>query len=135
MALESIIISLIGTIVSSVLAVIISHYINRKNEVMREKRALVADIFGYRFLINRKTEEETERFNAALNRVPILFDGDKDVISSYDMLLSASMITNPEERNKKLSDSLVTFLKALCRATGIKCENWNDGKFLNVFGS
>lgn len=133
MSLESAIISLIGAVISGVLATIITLYINHKNEIMREKKNVVAEIFGYRFLLNR--QGGAEKFYAVLNRVPIVFNDDDDVIRAYEELHSNSLINDLNERSKKMNDSLVSLLKALCKATGIKCDNWNDSKVLSVFGS
>lgn len=127
------IISLIGTIISGVLATIVTLYINHKQELLREKRSLVADVFGYRFLIN-KGDERAEKFYAALNRIRIVFDENKDVVQALEELYAGAMIKDPAERTKKMNDSLVTLLKNLCKAIGVKCDNWNDSKVLNVFG-
>lgn len=132
MTLESAIISLVGAVVSGVLATIITLYINHKNEVMREKKTVVAEIFGYRFLLNK--QGGAKEFYAALNRVPIVFSDEEDVIRAYEELHANSLIKDLNERGKKMDDSLVSLLKALCKATGINCDNWNDSKVLNVFG-
>ena len=47
MTLTNAITTLIGAVLSGVLATIITLYINHKNEVMREKKTVVAEIFGY----------------------------------------------------------------------------------------
>ncbi|MBE5910117.1 DUF6680 family protein [Pseudobutyrivibrio sp.] len=132
MTLINAIISLIGAVISGVLATIITIFINHKNEIMREKKTVVAEIFGYRFLLNR--QRDAEKFYAALNRVPIVFHDDEEVLQAYEELLANSLIKDWNERGKKMNDSLVTLLKALCKATGIKCNDWNDSKVLNVFG-
>ena len=133
MTLINAIISLIGAVMSGVLATIITLYINHKNEIMREKKAVVAEIFGYRFLLNR--QGGAEKFYASLNRVPIVFNDEEEVLQAYEELHANSLIRDWNERGKKMNDSLVTLLKALCKATGIKCDNWNDSKVLNVFGA
>lgn len=51
--MENIIISLIGAIFSGVLATIVTLFINHKVEIKSKKKRLAADIFGYRFLINK----------------------------------------------------------------------------------
>lgn len=75
MSIEQAIISLIGAIISGVFATIITLYINHKNEVMRDKKSLVADIFGYRFLLNKNNN--ADKFYTSLNRVPIVFKDDE----------------------------------------------------------
>jgi hypothetical protein len=100
---------------------------------MREKKQLVADIFGYRFLLNK--DSGVEKFYAAMNRVPIVFKDNKNVIESYDYLHRCSLINDAKERSRKMEDALVTFMKELCKAINIDCENWNDSKILNIFGA
>lgn len=133
MTLTNAIITLIGAVLSGVLATIITLYINHKNEVMREKKTVVAEIFGYRFLL--KKQGSAEKFYAALNKVPIVFNDEEEVLQAYEELHANSLIKDWDERGQKMNDSLVTLLKALCTATGIKCDNWNDSKVLNVFGA
>ena len=49
MSIVAAIVSLMGAIISGVLATIITLTINRKRRLIGEKKQLVADIFGYRF--------------------------------------------------------------------------------------
>jgi len=74
-------------------------------------------------------------FYAAMNRVPIVFKDNKNVIESYDYLHRCSLINDAKERSRKMEDALVTFMKELCKAINIDCENWNDSKILNIFGA
>lgn len=133
MTTEDMIVTLIAAVVSGVLATIISLYINHRNDIMKQKKALAADIFGYRFLINKQTDKD--KFYAALNRVPIVFADDKKVIEAYDTLLECSMICDSVSRTTKMNEALITFLKTLCKATKINCDNWNDSKVMKVFGA
>ena len=64
MSIVAAIVSLMGAIISGVLATIITLTINHKSEIMREKKQLVADIFGYRFLLNK--DSGVEKFYAAV---------------------------------------------------------------------
>lgn len=121
-------IPLVGAVISGILATIITLYINHKKELDRQKKELAADIFGYRFLINKSSGEE--KFYAALNRVPIIFAEDKDVIAAYDKLFESSRMGD----NVKLNESLIIFLKVICKSLKINCSDWNDSKVLNVFG-
>ncbi|WP_276979483.1 DUF6680 family protein [Johnsonella ignava] len=128
----NIIITLVAAVISGILATIITLYINHKKEIERQKKELAADIFGYRFLLNKSSG--TEKFYAALNRVPIIFAGDKDVIAAYDNLWQSSKIDDPKMRDIKMNEELITFLKAICKSLKINCSDWNDSKVLNVFG-
>ena len=133
MSIVAAIVSLMGAIISGVLATIITLTINHKSEIMREKKQLVADIFGYRFLLNK--DSGVEKFYAAMNRVPKVFKDNKNVIESYDYLHRCSLINDAKERSRKMEDALVTFMKELCKAINIDCENWNYSKILNIFGA
>ena len=128
----NIIITLVAAVISGILATIITLYINHKKEIERQKKELAADIFGYSFLLNKSSG--TEKFYAALNRVPIIFAGDKDVIAAYDNLWQSSKIDDPKMRDIKMNEELITFLKAICKSLKINCSDWNDSKVLNVFG-
>ena len=86
--MENIIISLIGAIFSGVLATIVTLLINHKAEIKSRKKKLAADIFGYRFLINKP--EQIGIFYAALNQVPIIFSDDEEVMDAYEKLLENS---------------------------------------------
>ena len=68
MSIVTAIVSLMGAIISGVLATIITLTINHKSEIMREKKQLVADIFGYRFLINK--DSGVEKFYASHKSCP-----------------------------------------------------------------
>jgi hypothetical protein len=132
MTTQNLIITLICSIISGVLATSITLYVNHRSEIRRIKRELVADIFGRRFLLNKN--EGTEKFYEALNRVPIIFNKDQKVMETYEALYNASLITDVKEKSHKMNNCLVSFLKALCDASGIDCGDWNDSKVLDVFG-
>lgn len=133
MTLQATIISLIGAIISGALATIITLYVNHRSEIKRLKRELASDIYGYRFLIN-KGAQGAEKFYVSLNKVPIIFQDDQNVIQAYEALHNASQISDASIRSQKMNDCLVSFLKAICEATGIDCTNWNDSKVMSVFG-
>ena len=126
------IITLVCALISGVIATIITLYINHKSEIKRQKKELAADIFGYRFLINNS--ERAEKFYASLNRIPIIFSDDNEVIIAYDNLFEKSLISDPKERYYKMNEAFVSFLKAICKSMKISTSNWNDNKVLNVFG-
>ena len=131
--MDNIIISLIGAIFSGVFATIVTLFINHKGEIKNRKKKLAADIFGYRFLINKP--EQIGIFYAALNQVPIIFSDDEEVLDAYEKLLENSLLIDSKDRIRKMNESLITFLKAICKATGIDCKNWNDSKVMKVFGA
>lgn len=79
-------------------------------------------------MINKSSGEE--KLYAALNRVPIIFAEDKDVIVAYDKLFESSRMGD----NVKMNESLIIFLKVICKSLKINCSDWNDSKVLNVFG-
>lgn len=72
-----------------------------------------------------------EPFFVALNRIPIVFSDDKDVIEAWDRLYESAI--NYQGSSEQKDDALITLLKELCRATGIKCSDWNDSRVTRVF--
>lgn len=62
-------------------------------------------------------------FSRAMNRVPIVFYKDKNVLDKYDLFYDTLLITDKEERKIKSDEALINFLKELCKASHIKSDN------------
>ena len=107
MSKEQIAITLVGAIVSGVLATIITLVINAKAEKKRRKQQLVDDIFGYKYQMTGSTlnalDINCQGLTRALNRVIIVFHDDPEV------------------------------LRTMSKSAGIKCNDWNDSRFTRVF--
>ena len=133
MSKEQIAITLVGAIISGVLATIITLSINAKTEKKRRKQQLVDDIFGYKYQMTDSTSNvfdiNCQGLTRALNRVTIVFHDDSDVLQALDNLWAAIKGNN----TKITDDVLITLLKTMCKSAGIKCNDWNDSRFTRVF--
>ena len=133
MSKEQITITLVGAIISGVLATIITLVINAKAEKKRRKQQLVDDIFGYKYQmtgsISNSLDINCQGLTRALNRVTIVFHDDSDVLQALDNLWAAVKGDN----TKITDDVLITLLKTMCKSAGIKCNDWNDSRFTRVF--
>lgn len=135
MTKEAIIITLISSIISGILATAITLYVNYKKEQIKVKRDLVDDVFGYRYQLSANgVHIDKSGIMKALNRIPIVFDDNEEVLKAYDKLHDvASMNLDPTVRNMKMDDALITLYKEMCKAAGIKVSNWNDSRIKNIF--
>lgn len=138
--MQQIIVTLIAAIISGVLATIITLAINSYQETMRTKRALVDDIFGFKYqLANNPSNNILDIYSnglvRALNRITIVFNKDEKVLRACDELFSTLQIANEREREIKSNEAIITLLKELCKASHIKCKNWNDSRFNRTFGT
>lgn len=90
MSKEQIAITLVGAIISGVLATIITLVINAKAEKKRRKQQLVDDIFGYKYQMTGSTlnalDINCQGLTRALNRVIIVFHDDPEVMKALDNL-------------------------------------------------
>lgn len=138
MSVQQAIITLTAAVISGVLATIITICINSYNEQIRQKQTLVDDIFGFKYQLmdvqnNMNIDIYSQGFCRAMNRVPVIFDKDKEVLDSYDKFYDTLSISNPQERKEKSDEALIVFLKQMCKAAHIKCDNWNDSRFKRCF--
>lgn len=137
MSVQQAIITLVAAVVSGVFATVITICINSYNEQIQRKKALVDDIFGFKYQLlenekNMDVDIYSKGFCRAINRVPIIFDKEKEVLEAYDKFYDTLSIHNPEERRVKSDEALIDLLKQMCKATHVKCNNWNDSRFKRV---
>lgn len=133
MSKEQIVITLVGAIISGVLATIITLVINAKAEKKRRKQQLVDDIFGFKYQmtggISNSVDINCKGLTRALNRVTIVFHDDSNVLKALDDLWIAV-----NDKNTSIAEELlITLLKEMCKSAGIKCNNWNDSRFKRIF--
>lgn len=130
---EAMAITIISAIISGVLATAITLFVNYKTEQLKLKRALVDDVFGYRFQLIHGYPSDKSEICRALNRIPIIFNADKNVLAAYDKFYD--IVTTPqaiEIGEQKLDDALVTLYKEMCKASKIKVSDWNDSRIMRV---
>lgn len=139
MSVQQAIITLVGAIISGVLATCITLGINHKTEKTRWKQQLVDDIFGYKYQVSdvtsaqRTLDMNSKGFIRAMNRIPIVFHDDEAVLQAYDKFYETAIIADKIERSKKMDEALINLLKVLCHSAHIKCDNWNDSRFKHTF--
>lgn len=136
MTVQQVIITLIAAIISGVLATAITITINTHNEKLKLRRELVDDIFGFKYQLTDSVNSidiYSQGFSKAMNRIPIVFYNEKNVLEAYDKFFDVISISDPKEKSKKSDEALVSFLKELCKASNIKCSNWNDSRFTRAF--
>ena len=138
MTTQQAIVTLIAAIISGVLATIITICVNTYNETIRIKQALVDDIFGYKYQLiesrqNSNMDIYSQGFSRAMNRVPIVFCNDNKVLDAYDKFYDTLSIVAPIEKKTKSDEALIVFMKELCVAAHIKCDNWNDSRFTRTY--
>ena len=128
-----IVITLVGAIISGVLATAITLIINTRTEKKRRKQQLVDDIFGYKYQMTGSSPNaldiNCQGLTRALNRVAIVFHDDSDVLQALDNL----WVVVKGDNTKITDDVLITLLKTMCKSAGIKCVDWNDSRFTRVF--
>lgn len=130
---EYVVVTLIAAIISGVLATAITLFVNYKIEQLKMKRALVDDVFGYRFQLTNGCSNDKSEICRALNRIPIIFNGDKNVLIAYDKF--HDVVTTPQfsrTGSGKIDDALITLYKEMCKAAKIEVGNWNDSKIMRV---
>lgn len=139
MSIQQAIITLVGAIISGVLATYITLAVNKRDEKIRVRQQLVDDIFGYKYQLSDSTgvtqilDINSKGFVRALNRIPIIFWEDAKVLNAYDKFYDTLSIADEQERKEKSDEELINLLKALCKASKIDCDNWNDSRFKRVF--
>ena len=140
MSIQQAIITLVSAMISGVVATIVTLMVSSHKENVKIKKDLVDDIFGYRYQIANNSNNaqinldiNQNQFSRAMNRIPIVFDGNNAVMSAYDKFYDTLTITDAKERSFKSDEALIDLLKELCKAAGIKCSNWNDSRFKRTF--
>lgn len=114
--------NIINTIITSVLTsgligVFISEYYQRKTLVKKMKRDFVIELFGNRFMLENNYYGEVKELNKTLEKIPIVFSDNEDVIKCYDNLLSIT-----DDKN------LLRLIKSMCMDRNVKIDisNWDD---------
>ena len=137
MTVQQAIITLIAAIISGILATIITISINAYLADIKRKQDLVDDIFGFKYQLtdDKVTNHDiyAKGFSRAMNRVPIVFCKDRNVLDKYDIFFNTLLISDENERRIKSDEALINFLKELCKAAHIKSDNWNDSVFKRTF--
>ncbi|BDZ76968.1 DUF6680 family protein [Claveliimonas bilis] len=138
MSVQQAIVTLIGAIISGVLATCITIFINHRTEKIKLKQQLVDDIFGYKYQLTNSSTRSGIDVNAngfvrAMNRIPVVFNDEESILQAYDKFYDKALIADTKERSEKMNEALMDLLKLMCHSAHIKCDNWNDSRFKRTF--
>lgn len=111
-------------------------FYQRHLDTLKMKRNVVEELFAYKYqLTNAKSQAEksddSQGFIKAMNSIPIVFNGNKNVLQEYDKFYNAVSSSNRD--NKQVDNALLNLLKELCKAAKLKCSDWNDDRFTRTF--
>ncbi len=114
MSVQQAIITLVAAILSGMLATIITICVFNYKDKIRQKQTLVDDIFGFRYQLTENqnglnVDIYSQGFSRAMNRIPIIFDKEKNVLDAYDKFYDTLTIADLEERNIKTNEALIVF--------------------------
>lgn len=110
-----------STLLSGLVAAIISIIANVRQQDKKIKLDLASDIFGYRYQMG-KNDCSCAEFLKALNRVPIIFSKNKNVIKAYK-----------EYRSDMTDDRLFKLMEEICDAVNIDRSEWDEKTIKNAF--
>lgn len=131
---ETMVITLVSSIISGILATAITLYINYKMEQRKIKRDLVDDIFGYRYQLTAGGQNSDKSgLTKAMNRVPIVFNKNEKVIEAYYNFFDICSLPETAVSEEKRNDVLITLYKEICKAAKIEVKDWNDSRIKSVF--
>jgi len=116
----------VGAIIfSGVLAVLISHHLNKKYELRRIKFTTLSDLLAYRSAVtDNKQPEHIPKFFAVLNRVSVVFNDDENIVKLLNRLL------NETGNDAEIIKLLVV---AMSENIGLKHLSENDDLILSPF--
>lgn len=118
-------IGLISAIISGSIAVFISTWIYKKNELRKTKLDVFRKLMGYRYDIYSK------EFSEALNSIFVIFYKSDKVIAALKNFHEATVSTQRE--NAKIEAKIIELFKAISYDLGISVDAVSDNFFLMPF--
>ena len=121
--MDNIILIIVTSLISGLLATILTIYWQRKSENQRSKREIFEILMSYRYALHLK-----ESVNA-LNKIDVIFYKDKKVLEAWknfknETLRAAQNLNNPNS----IQDKQVKLLEEMANAIGYKKINWDNLK-------
>ena len=126
-------ITIFCSLLSGLIATLVTIFFNRKSKKKRVKKDLAVAIFGSRHQIMYPNENMKQDFCKAMNSIPAVFSKDKNVLFYYDELFAALAMKESKERKIKSDEALLNLMKAICKAVDIDCSDWNDSRIQRIF--
>lgn len=104
---------LVTGIITSIITILITNKVQRKGLKKETKREFVRKVYGYRYQLgsDRKEQSTEWEINFLLGQVPIMFSGNKSVLSAYRKLI-----------NERTDENLYVFLLELCRDADVSID-------------
>ncbi|GIP08153.1 hypothetical protein J1TS5_03230 [Paenibacillus macerans] len=124
---EKLIIGLASAIISGAIAVFISTWIYKKNELRKAKLDVFRKLMGFRYDIYSK------EFAEALNSIFVIFYKSDEVIVALKNFHDATISTHKE--TSKVEAKLLELFKAISNDLGINVGAFSDNFFLMPFQS
>jgi hypothetical protein len=128
MTKETIILTLVSSIVSGILGVVISSIFYSRLERRKIKLETARKMFGSKHAISGK------EFQEAINEVMIVFSDSQDVVDRVQNLFEVVSTPLPARAPKAADEALIKLMKAMCKNIGIKYKNVPDSYYLKFFG-
>ena len=116
-----ILITIISSLISGVIAVVVSIIYYRRYEKRRIRVDTLTRFVGNRYDIRG------DEFSRALNEIFVVFQGSREVMSVLSRY-HGKVIT---EQNSE--DDFIRLFKAMCNDVGVKYDEFNDSFFLTPF--
>ena len=122
---------IISVLLSGIAATIINILYHKRQQNLQMKIKLLDDVFGLRHHITGKKQGDKGEFAKAMNRIPIIFSNNPEVIKAYNSLHDS---LNKEELNgTQKNEKFIFLLKLMCEDAKINTVNWKDIDYLKVF--
>ncbi|RUO73297.1 DUF6680 family protein [Idiomarina ramblicola] len=124
---ETIILTLVSSVISGVLGVVISSIFYSRLEKRRIKLETARKMFGNKHAMSGK------EFQESINEVMIVFSDSQEVIDLVQKLFDVVSTPQDARAPKAADEALIKLMKAICRSIGIKHKNLPDTYYLNFF--
>lgn len=125
MPIESVITTLIASLLSGIVGVGVSFWFFFKMERHKLKLDLARRLLGHRFSISG------DNFSCAMNEVIAVFADSPDVLRKMELLYQT--LQTPGKPNA--DGALIDFLKSVCKSSGLTQVALNDGYLLKTFNA
>jgi len=125
MTAETILVTVISSLISGVVSVFISAWYFYKLERHKLKLDLARRLLGNRFSISG------DPFSCAVNEVIAVFADSSDVLSKLRGLYEALQA----HEKPSAETALIDFLKAVCKDSGLTQETLNDSYLIKTFNA
>ena len=125
MSAESILVTIIASLISGLVGVGVSFWLFYKLERHKLKLDLARRLLGHRFSITG------DNFSCAMNEVIAVFADAPEVLQKMERLYEA--LQSPGKANAEVA--LINFLKSVCKSSGLSQATLNDAYLIKTFNA